>query len=64
MKDKVKKALDDFVNPTETEEELVEKTKNDNVKKIVLDERDGLIVERIDKVFVTKEGKQLLREIY
>jgi hypothetical protein len=64
MKDKLKKALDDFVETPKTEEELAEKSKNDNVKKIVLDERDGLIVERIDKVFVTKEGKQLLREIY
>jgi glycerol-3-phosphate responsive antiterminator len=34
-----------------------------NTKKQVLDEREGLI-ERIDKVFVTKEGKQLLREQY
>jgi hypothetical protein len=63
MKDKIKKALDDFVNPPETEEELVEKAKNDNVKKVVLDEREGLI-ERVDRIYVTKEGKQLLREIY
>ena len=36
---------------------------NANVKKTVLDEREGL-VERVDKVFVTKDGKQLLREQY
>jgi hypothetical protein len=63
MKDKIKKALDDFVNPPETEEELAEKAKNENVKKVVLDEREGLI-ERVDRIYVTKEGKQLLREIY
>lgn len=32
-------------------------------KKVILDEREGLI-ERVDKVFVTKDGKQLLREQY
>ena len=32
-------------------------------KKYVLDEREGLI-ERVDKVLVTKDGKQLLREQY
>ena len=63
MKDKLKKALDNFVETPETEEELAEKAKNDNVKKVVLDEREGLI-ERVDKVFVTKDGKQLLREQY
>lgn len=36
---------------------------NENVKKIVLDEREGL-VERVDKIFVTQDGKQLLREVY
>jgi hypothetical protein len=39
------------------------KSANKNAKKVVLDEREGLI-ERVDKVFVTKEGKQLLREQY
>ena len=32
-------------------------------KQKILDEREGLI-ERVDKIFVTKEGKQLLREQY
>jgi predicted transcriptional regulator YheO len=63
MKDKLKKALDNFVETPETEEELAEKAKNDNVKKVVLDEREGLI-ERVDRIYVTKDGKQLLREIY
>ncbi len=32
-------------------------------KKKVLDEREGLI-ERVDKILVTPDGKQLLREQY
>ena len=35
----------------------------EKVKKDVLDEREGLI-ERVDKILVTKDGKQLLREQY
>lgn len=46
-------ALNDFLNDEE-------KSKN---KKVYLDERSGLI-ERIDKTFVTKDGKQLLKEVY
>ena len=36
---------------------------NENVKKVVLDEREGL-VERVDKIFVDKNGRQLIREQY
>ncbi len=61
MENKVEKALDNFVETPE--EEQVAKTKIDNAKKVVLDEREGLI-ERVDKVFITKDGKQLLREWY
>ena len=60
METKVEKALDDFVENPLSEEE---KAKVDNAKKIVLEEREGLI-ERVDKIFVTKDGKQLLREVY
>jgi hypothetical protein len=60
MKDKLEKALSDFVEEPEVQEE---KSKIDAAKKVVLDEREGLI-ERVDKVFVTKDGKQLLRERY
>ena len=60
MENNVEKALDNFVD---TPEEQVETKKIDNAKKVVLDEREGLIV-RVDKVFVTKDGKQLLRERY
>ena len=37
--------------------------KQNNAKKVVLKEREGLI-ERVDKILVTKDGKQLLREQY
>jgi hypothetical protein len=67
MENKVEKALDDFVEVPQTEEEIanakIAKAKNDNVKKVVLDEREGLI-ERLDHIYVTKDGKQLLREQY
>lgn len=57
MENKVEKALSNFV------EEPVEETKDKNVKKVVLDEREGLI-ERYDKVLIAKDGRQLLREQY
>jgi ABC-type protease/lipase transport system fused ATPase/permease subunit len=63
MENEVEKALEKFVETPLTEEELVEKAKKENVKKVVLDEREGLI-ERVDKILVTKDGKQLLREWY
>ena len=63
MENKVEKALDDFVETPESEEEKNVKKENKNVKKVILDEREGLI-ERIDRVLVTKDGKQLLREWY
>lgn len=56
MEKDVKKALDNFVDAPE---EVTE----DQAKKVVLDEREGLI-ERVDKILVTKDGKQLLREQY
>lgn len=52
---KKKSAIDRFLN-------LEQPQQNNNNKKFVL-EREGLI-ERIDKVLVTKDGKQLLREQY
>jgi len=60
MENNVEKALDDFVGVPENEEET---KKVENAKKVVLDEREGLI-ERVDKILVTKDGKQLLREWY
>ena len=66
MENKVEKAIDNFVETPQTEEEktkAIAKEKRDNLKKVVIDEREGLI-ERIDRVLVTKDGKQLLREWY
>jgi hypothetical protein len=64
MENKVEKAIDDFIETPQTEEEKIKsKSKDKNLKKVVLDEREGLI-ERVDKILVTKDGKQLLREWY
>ena len=61
MKNNVEKAIDNFIGVTDNQEETdIQQT---NAKKVVLDEREGLI-ERIDRVLVTKDGKQLLREQY
>jgi hypothetical protein len=57
MEDKKKEALENFL-PEEDD-----KKRGKNVKKVVLDEREG-IIERVDKILVTKDGKQLLREQY
>lgn len=51
--DKKASALDKF---------LGKKAKN-TAKSKIIDEREGLI-ERVDKVLITKDGKQLLREQY
>ena len=61
MEKNVEKALDNFIGVTDAE--LAEKAGNVNARKVVLDEREGLI-ERVDKILVTKDGKQLLREQY
>lgn len=55
MKNNKEKALGNFVDE-ETQEEKKQKQE-------VLHERSGLI-ERVDKILVTKDGKQLLREQY
>ena len=62
MEDNVKKALSNFVD---SPEEMTEKIEIDNTIKrnVILDERSGL-VERLDKIYVTKDGRQLLREQY
>ena len=59
MDEEKEKALNDFVDDSEQEQ----KNKSKGSKKVVMDEREGLI-ERVDKVYVTKDGKQLLREHY
>ena len=60
MEKKAEKALNDFVDLPEEDEVDVKDKKE---KKVVLDEREGLI-ERVDKIYVTGDGRQLLREQY
>ena len=55
MEKSKEKALDQFVDAPEDKEK--------EAKEIVLQEREGLI-ERVDKKFVTNDGRQLLREQY
>ena len=57
MEKNKEKALSNFV---EEPEEVQEETE---AKEVILNEREGLI-ERVDKIFVTQDGKQLLREQY
>jgi len=59
MENKIEKALSNFVEEPEAEE----LASTANAKEVVLNEREGLI-ERVDKIFVTQDGKQLLREQY
>lgn len=54
MEDNAKKALSNFIDEPEVQ---------DDKKNVVLHERSGLI-ERVDKILVTRDGKQLLREQY
>jgi flagellar basal body P-ring protein FlgI len=60
MENNVKNALSNFIDEPQVEEVQI---KDDQVKKVVLDEREGLI-ERYDKILVDKKGRQLLREQY
>jgi hypothetical protein len=66
MENKVEKALDNFVDAPQSEEvkpKVMPLENTVNIKKVILDEREGLI-ERVDRIYVTKDGKQLLREVY
>lgn len=59
MDTKLENALDDF-NTDENQEENLKLQSN---KKVILNQREGLI-ERIDRTFVTNDGRFLLREQY
>ena len=61
MEKDVKTALDNFVD--QPEDQVEQQAEVDKNKKVILSKREGLI-ERVDKIFVTKDGKQLLREQY
>ena len=54
--DNLGNVLDDFIN-NDKDVKI-----NDNSKKVV--KTDNSIVERIDKIIITENGKQLLREVY
>lgn len=60
MENKSEKALNDFLELSQVEKEKIQK---ENDKKIILNKREGLI-ERVDKIFITEDGRQLLREQY
>ena len=60
MENNVEKAVNNFIGTSE-EEEL--KNSNGNTKKVILNQREGLI-ERIDRLYITEDGRQLLREQY
>lgn len=59
MENNLENVLDNFIDTPEQ----AEAKKIKEAKKVVLDEREGLI-ERIDRVYVTSDGRQLLRERY
>ena len=56
MKKEAEKALDNFVD-------LPEEDEKKGAKEVILGQREGLI-ERVDKVYLTEDGRQLLREHY
>ena len=58
----MKTGLEDKLKNFVGEEEAEALNKN-TAPKVILDSREGLI-ERVDKIFITKDGKQLLREQY
>lgn len=59
MENNVKKVISNFVD--EPQVEKISDTRK--TKEVVLNEREGL-VERVDKIYVTSDGRQLLREQY
>lgn len=61
MENNKEQALNSFLG-TQNDQNLASSDEKE-AKKQILNQRDG-IVERVDKIFVTKDGKQLLREQY
>lgn len=63
MENKLEKAVDDFIDVPETEEEKeFSKKVNEQKKKFI--KSDFAIIERVDRIVVTDDGRQLLREVY
>jgi len=59
--DAINKFLNSFDDNNQINDELLKKDAKS--KNVIIKEREGLI-ERIDKIFVTSDGRQLLRERY
>ena len=59
MEKNINKALTDFVDV----DDEVQNEKLEPNKEAIINERSGLI-ERVDRILVTKDGRQLLREQY
>lgn len=59
METNLENKLKNFVG----EDEIAGALDKNATPKVMLDSREGLI-ERVDKIFITKDGKQLLREQY
>ncbi len=60
MKANLNNTLDDFLSD-EQDQAFNEKVKNDKVK--FINQSQGLI-ERVDKIYLVEDGRQLLREQY
>ncbi|MFW5847380.1 MAG: hypothetical protein ACOCVF_00475 [bacterium] len=52
MKKKINQVLDDFN----------QKDEEKNVDKVIIPSGGGELIERVDKVFITESGKQLLKD--
>lgn len=66
MKNTKEEALIDFLaseKPKDSPDNDPDENTNPDNKTQIMDEREGLI-ERVDKILVTSDGKQLLREQY
>ena len=57
MKNKIKTTLDKFINV----DDIDELQKMENVKIV---KEDKSIIERVDRIIIAENGKQLLREVY
>lgn len=58
MENKIDKVIDDFIDNENHE------TQNKEFNKRVIKKSDNSIIERLDKIIIAENGKQLLREVY
>jgi hypothetical protein len=64
MEEKIEKALDNFVNIPENEFNEIEFQKKVDSDKKKFIKSDNSIIERLDRIIIAENGKQLLREQY